>query len=202
MTIGVDIDDVVYRTSEMAITLGPPWLKNNAKMYKGVVNKDAYSFSNMFDIFPCDEQQLVNNALRFYDKTWLAVEALSALAAYKKESAYSVSYCIVTARNDSTTAIRDLLADTCLADVPIYTNIMFKGTFCKQHDIHILLDDYYKNIQSCHRVGLPSIMVSPDYVHHNKKYLPLPEGFCTALLDWNQFPEVLNSTIAKFHLGV
>lgn len=157
MKIAIDIDDTLTNTKD-----------NQIKLWKEYYNKQPkVGFSEQLpsDINEFDADEYIGIFWNTYR------EQLSFNSTYKKDASTIIDklksdgheLCIVTSRPDDryenlkekiTTALKEnnIHIDT------IHTNARDKGSYCKEHNFDLLIDDNIKQIQSAKNNGLKGIL--------------------------------------------
>ena len=192
--IGVDIDDVCYRTSEMILELGSAFLEEHNYMH--TINKEEYNVAKIFDVGDGLVGRMFEHVFDFYDKNRLCKEALEALTRVKAANP-NLEFAFVTARKDHDgeehSRIRSLFEDTVLADVDIYLGVKNKARFCESLGMLAMIDDYAENIMQFKRSWVTPILVATPNIHHNKRFLAQYRG--NKLTSWEELDHILQSLI-------
>lgn len=164
MKIGIDIDDTLTNTKEYQEILWKEYYNNKPK--KGFSAKLPEEI-NEFD---------VDEYIEIFWNTYR--DQLSFNSSYKKDIPEIINklkkdgheLCIVTSRpQDRYTnlieRIKDALKENNIKIDIIYTDVREKGTFCKENNIDLLIDDSLKHILSAQNNGLKAILFG-----ENSKY--------------------------------
>ncbi len=157
MKIAVDIDDTLTNTKEQQIIF---W-----KEYVSI-----YPNSNYTEELP----ENINSfeAGEYISKFWDTYrEQLSFESTYKKDAGKIISklktegheLCIVTSRpkdfyTNLVPRIKDALKKNNIPIDTIYTDAREKGTFCKEHNFDLLIDDDIRHILKAKELGLKTIL--------------------------------------------
>lgn len=157
MKIAIDIDDTLTNTR-----------KNQQKLWKKYYNnnpKEGFSEELPTDINEFDVDEYIGI---FWD-TYR--EELSFNSSYKKDASTIVDklnndgheLCIVTSRpndryKDLIPKIKKALKDNNININTIHTNAIDKGSYCKEHNFDLLIDDNIKQILSAQKNGLKTIL--------------------------------------------
>ena len=157
MKIAIDIDDTLTNTKENQIKLWKEFYNKNPK--------ENYSEELPHNINEFDAGEYIG---LFWD-TYR--EQLSFNSTYKKDTSIIIDklkeegheLCIVTSRPDDRyenlkEKIAIALKEHNIHIETIHTNARDKGTYCKDHNFDLLIDDSIKQIQSAKNNGLKTIL--------------------------------------------
>lgn len=157
MKIAIDIDDTLTNTKD-----------NQIKLWKEYYNKQPkVGFSEQLpsDINEFDADEYIGIFWNTYR------EQLSFNSTYKKDASTIIDklkndgheLCIVTSRPDDRyenlkERIATALKENNIHINTIHTNARDKGSYCKEHNFDLLIDDNIKQIQSAKNNGLKGIL--------------------------------------------
>ncbi len=161
MKIAIDIDDTLTNTKENQIKL---WKEYYNKNPKEGFSENLPKEINEFNI---DE---------YIDIFWDTYrEELSFNSSYKQDTSPIIKklqdeghkLCIVTSRPQNKytnliTKIKKSLNENNIQINTIYTDILDKGIFCKQHNFDLLIDDSLNQILSANKNGLKTILFNQN----------------------------------------
>lgn len=189
MRIGVDIDDVIYKTGVMIKEQSPRIMQKLGVTQEPDFSK--YSFKEMFHMDrEIDED--VAPFLLYNSSAYLNPVAIRAIKTHKHLHPEDEIIIVTKRSEESTNIIRSYLTNLYYYDVDGAYSVphgVSKASFCTQKGIDVLFDDYEKNVQEFPKGGTCTpILVSTEHVLHNKKFA---ENYPRVLWDWNDFEEVL-----------
>ncbi len=157
MKIAIDIDDTLTNTKDTQIRLWKEYIKNNPN--------------------PNYTEELPSNINEFDTGEYLSIfwdtyrDILSFESTYKQDASIIIDklkaegheLCIVTSRPDDRYTnlherISKALKDNNIHIDTIYSNARDKGSFCKEHNFDLLIDDNIKQIESALNNGLKGIL--------------------------------------------
>lgn len=184
MIVGIDVDDVLYQTSQMIRQLAPNILYKMGIAY--TVNEKAYLFKDVYGL--TDEQcAAVGAKLEWFSVKYIDIAAVHALKRLKHAQP-DIDLQIVTWRSKhNTLPITQLLKQYFYLDIPVIhclkdgTN---KAAFCDNNGISLMLDDYENVIRDfmptnkCKGV----LVATSEHVLHNKTFA---NEYHTVLTDWD-----------------
>lgn len=182
--IGVDVDDVIFRTSDMITDMAPDILRRLG--YNGVLNREYYDLPAVLNV-DADTAKRVESQLGWCLPEYINWDAVSMLHALR--TSRPVEFDIVTWRPEvDALPVSDVINK---AYPGLFDNIYClepntsKASFCDKHGITAMLDDYENNIkdfQSANTV-CKAVLISPDNVPHNKRFA---KTYSLTLTNWNQ----------------
>lgn len=189
MRIGVDIDDVLYKTSIMIVEQSPKIMQKLGITQEPDFSK--YSFKEMFHV-DHDIDEEVTPFLLYNSSAYLNPVAIRAIKTHKHLHPEDEIVIVTKRSQKDATIIRDYIVNLFYYELDgIYSvpDEVSKAGFCERNGIDILFDDYEKNIQEFPKGSqcIP-ILVSTEHVLHNKEFA---ENYPRVLWDWNDFEEVL-----------
>lgn len=189
MRIGVDIDDVLYKTNVMIAEQSPKIMQALSITEEPDFSK--YDFREMFHVNR-DINKEIAPFLLYNSSAYVNSVAVRAIKTHKRIHPED-EIIIVTKRNKvDTDIIRKYLSTLYYYEVDGAYSVpsgISKAEFCEQKGIDVLFDDYEKNIRSFYEgCSCVPILVSTEHVLHNKKFA---ETYPRVLRDWNDFEEIL-----------
>lgn len=197
MRIGIDIDDVLYKTSEMIHSELPDVLVRENLPVK--INKNGYYLNDICGIHDMAVIKHLNEKLNWNSAKYINEAAVAALKAlYANE--HDIEYCIVTWRNEADAAkIAEILRNKYQLDIttrfclPIGES---KADCCAANDIDIMLDDNTDVITSFiqSNTDCTAVLVSPDFVYHNKTFA---ENYDLVLHTWLEFESMYQHILTR-----
>ena len=161
MKIAIDIDDTLTNTKDNQIKLWKEYTKNNPN--------SKYTEQLPNDINEFDVGEYITTFWNTYR------EQLSFESTYKKDTSIIIDklkkdgheLCIVTSRPDDRYTnlkerISKALKENNINIDTIHTNARDKGSYCKEHNFNLLIDDNIKQIESAKAHGLQAILFNKD----------------------------------------
>ena len=191
---GVDIDDVLYKTSIMLKEMGTAYLIKNKISF--VYNPNGYIFEDLFSISPNIIKDITNNLESACD--WASIKYIDAqavIALQNIQKKYNAKLYIITARNEKLTydLLRILYNQYNFQVQNVFTSVSNKAAIANNNNCDIMLDDYTKNIMEFEdSIHCKPILVSTDYIKHNKDFA---KTFNNVLDDWNNLEKIIDSTL-------
>lgn len=193
MLIGIDIDDVLYETSKMIHEQLPAILQQEGLHVN--INKEGYYLDDICGIYDMSIINRLNAKLDWCSPEYINESAIAALKALPEKND-NIEYCIVTWREESSAAeISKIISEK----YGLHLNKRFclplgqsKARCCSENNIDILLDDSAIVIASFTHTNAncEAILVSPDFVWHNKKYANEYERVDLVLRKWSDLAAI------------
>ena len=188
MLIGIDIDDVLYRTSLMVKDEAPAILRS-----MGLPDKPDESVYHFRDRFKLTDEQYNEFEKKL---PWLSLEYVSpaAVRAFKllKRTNPEVEYCVVTWRPEQDALpILQLLREYFYLDIDkcyCLPETESKAEFCEKHGVGIMFDDCEHVIRSFNAdMNSRPVLVSTCHVAHNKTFA---KTYDTVLTEWDELHSI------------
>lgn len=161
MKIAIDIDDTLTNTKDNQIKLWKEYIKNNPN--------PNYTEELPYNINEFDAGEYIGIFWNTYR------EQLSFNSTYKVDASSIIDklksdgheLCIVTSRPDNRyknlkERISTALKDNNIHIDTIHTNARDKGSYCKEHNFNLLIDDNIKQIESAKSHGLQAILFNQN----------------------------------------
>lgn len=194
MRIGIDIDDVIFRTSDMIIDKAPSLLRKLG--HDGKLNRECYALKDVFGLNESDTKT-VEKQLEWCNPNYINWDAINAM--YDLKQTYSdVDFHIVTWRPNADaypviTEIQNRYPDL-FSEIHCLDPGTNKATFCDENGISVMFDDYEENILDFQRsdAHCKAILISPDNVPHNKRFA---ETYMPKLTNWNDLCEIYKNIV-------
>lgn len=189
MRIGVDIDDVIYKTSTMIVEQSPRIMRELGITETPDFSK--YEFDEMFHVnYNIDDK--VMPLLLFNSSAYLNQVAIRALKTHKRTHPEDKIVIVTKRDKHDTDIICDYLSKLFYFEIDEAYSVpdgVSKAEFCEQKNIDVLFDDYERNIRTFSKdSSCVPILVSTEHILHNKKFA---ESYSRVLQDWNDFEEIL-----------
>lgn len=187
LRIGLDIDDVLYKTSQMIKIEGTIIAQNlwGIKIHPDV---SQYSLSDILGVgeYRC---RAIAKRLSCTSVNYFNLDAINALKSYRATHR-DVQYYIISRRSKS--SIKNVISilhnefDLDITSGWACEGITLKSTLCNRHRIDIMLDDEQDNILDIteHCAKCTPICCSDETVLHNKAFLVSYSGYY--ITDWSQ----------------
>lgn len=161
MKIAIDIDDTLTNTKENQIILWKEYYNDNPKEgFSDQLPKEINEFNidEYIDIFWDSYREELSFNSSYKQDTSLVIKKL-------QEDGHQL--CIVTSRpknkyNNLLTNIKKSLKDNNIQIDIIYTDILDKGSFCKEHNFNLLIDDSLNQILNAQKNGLKTILFNEN----------------------------------------
>lgn len=182
MKIGIDIDDTLTNTKEQQIKYWKVYaLKHPKEGYTTEIPKTINDFDDSY-------VQIFWDSYR---------EQLSFQPSFKKDSSKVLNHlkkeghvlCVITSRPDEKyenlhIRLKEWFKENKIPIDIIYTNVRDKGTFCKEHNIDLFIDDDIRHILSAQKYNIKTILFNK-----NKDYTGLQTT------EWQEIENIIKSTI-------
>lgn len=193
MLIGIDIDDVLYRTSLMIRKMAPAALRSMD--LPDTLYEDRYHLQDRADISPNQYKEL-ESKLHWITSEFLNSTAIRELKKLKQTNP-EIEYCIVTWRPEKDTdPILQLLHTYYYFDIErkyCLPEGVSKAEFCEKNDIDILLDDCADVMREFNdTMNCCGILVSTEEILHNKAFAVT---YNCVLEDWEYFHQMYEDIV-------
>lgn len=190
ITIGVDLDDVLYQTSRMLREMGIAYLKENNIPFK--YNPKGYTLEEKFTV-STGIARAVDNACDWANEKYVDLEAVIALQTMQKE--YGAKFIIITARNEKFT-YRLLQTLYNMAHFQVQGVFCFSTNKCmiaNNNQCDVMLDDCVENVISFDdSLRCRPILISPSYITHNKTFA---NTYKNVLWDWKNLEDTIKQAL-------
>ena len=189
MKIGVDVDDVLYRTSEMIFEKGGSYLTKKKIPFH--LKKENYDIGLVFGISNEQVEELWQKTFTLNDPYYLIHESAKILNAIQKQ--YHAVIEIVTARENTPekrTELEKMLQIINFKPNAIHLGIENKAPFLAENNFDIMLDDNPIVIgDTFYCTDVTPILVKLETVKHNKLFAESFEGYI--MRDWAELPNII-----------
>ncbi len=163
MKIGIDVDDTLTNTKEQQLKYWKEYYNNNPRPgYSTVLPKTINDFEDAYVQEFWDAYRLKLN----FDCS--VKEGVSLYTKKLKEDGHTL--CIVTSRPDEKydnlqKLMHDWIDKNNITIDIVYTDVRDKGTFCKENNFDLLIDDDIKHIKKATELNVKAILFNdnPDY---------------------------------------
>lgn len=172
MKIGIDIDDVLYKTSDM-IREECPKLLETLGYHNQKLNMSHFDWQSMTGATP-DDCRWIANHLSWTSRKYINKDAITQIKRLVKTYPDTKLY-IVTRRNMATTKpIANLLRRLYrmrFEKIICVSAKERKVDYCAEHSLDYLLDDEERNVkQMLDNPKCKAILVSTPDIEHNKRF--------------------------------
>lgn len=190
MIIGIDIDDVLYKTSEMMYVEGKKLLKTLG--YTHDPDLSHYSLADAFKISGKD-LSFVEKNLPWSSFQYLNLSAVLAIKKFVRQSDGAQVYIVTKRSAPDANPVCTYLADYLnlkidkMICVPLNEK---KSEYCDRYHIDVLLDDCSENILDIYENAehCKGILVATPDVQHN---IALAASYPNVLRDWATFRDAI-----------
>lgn len=182
MKIGIDIDDTLTNTKDIQLLYWQEYVTNHPK--KGYDTNLPSTINDFGDEYVQNFWDTYREELSFYSSF---KENASLVLNNLKKAGHKL--CIITSRPDEKyqnlhQRLKEWFAENNIPIDIIYTNIRDKGTFCKDNNIDLFIDDDLKHIIKANSYNIKTILFN-----QNNKY----DGLQST--NWLEIENIIKSTI-------
>ena len=182
MKIGIDIDDTLTNTKDIQLLYWQEYVTNHPK--KGYDTNLPSTINDFGDEYVQNFWDTYREELSFYSSF---KENASLVLNNLKKAGHKL--CIITSRPDEKyqnlhQRLKEWFAENNIPIDIIYTNIRDKGSFCKDNNIDLFIDDDLKHIIKANSYNIKTILFN-----QNNKY----DGLQST--NWLEIENIIKSTI-------